>query len=64
MNRVLGFDSQWRLGIFFFTTMSRMAMRPTSFLSNGYWTEALSLLVKQPGYEADHSPPSSAKVKE
>jgi hypothetical protein len=29
MTGVLGFDSQWGLGIFLFTTMSRLALRPT-----------------------------------
>jgi hypothetical protein len=29
MIRVLGFDSQWGLGIFLFTTVSRMALGPT-----------------------------------
>jgi hypothetical protein len=29
MIEVLGFDSQWRLGIFLFTTTSRMALGPT-----------------------------------
>jgi hypothetical protein len=35
---------------------------PLILLSNGY-QGALSLGVKQPGCEADHSPPSSAEVK-
>jgi hypothetical protein len=29
LDRVLGFDTQWWLGIFLFTTMSRTALRPT-----------------------------------
>jgi hypothetical protein len=33
--RVLGFNSQWGLGIFLFT-MSRMALGPTQPLSDGY----------------------------
>jgi hypothetical protein len=36
---------------------------PLSLLSNGY-QGSLSLGVKRPGREADHSPPSSAEVKE
>jgi hypothetical protein len=60
---VLGFDSWWRLGIFLSTTASRMALGPTK--PPIQWiTGALSLRVKRPGSEADHSPPSSAKVKE
>jgi hypothetical protein len=59
---VLGFDFQWELGIFLFTTMSRMALGPTQ--PPIQWVPgALSLGVEQPGYEADHTPPSSAKVK-
>jgi len=50
------------VGISSFTIVSRPALGPT-------WTPvqwvpgALSLEVKQPGHEADHSPPSSAEVK-
>jgi hypothetical protein len=36
---------------------------PPSLLHNGY-QGALSLGVKRPGRKADHSPPSSAEVKE
>jgi hypothetical protein len=62
MIRVLGFDSWWGLGIFLFTTMSRMALGPTQFPIP--WVPgALSLRVMWLGHEADHSPPSSAKVK-
>jgi len=46
---------QWGLGIFPFTA-SRMALGPTQ--------EALSLGVKEPGCDTDHSPASSAKVRE
>jgi hypothetical protein len=42
--------------------VSRMAVGPTQ--PPIQWVpEALSLGVKWPGHEADHSPPSSAKVK-
>jgi hypothetical protein len=54
---VLGFDSQWGLGIFLFTTVSRMALGSTQ--PPMLWV----LGVKWPGCETDHSPPSSAKVK-
>jgi hypothetical protein len=61
---VLGFDSQRGLGIFLFTTaVSRTALGPTR--TPIQWVPgALSLGVKRPGIEADHSPPSSAEVKE
>jgi hypothetical protein len=62
MIRVLGFNSWQGLGIFLFTTVSRTALVPTK--PPIQWVlGALSLGVKQPGHEADHSPPSSAKVK-
>jgi hypothetical protein len=51
------------LGIFLFTIASRTALGPTQppiQLVLG----ALSLGVKRKGREADHSPPSSAEVKE
>jgi hypothetical protein len=45
-----------------FTTVSRQALRPTQ--PPVQWVPgALSLGVKRPGREADHSPPSSAEVK-
>jgi hypothetical protein len=51
------------LGIFLFTIASRTALEPTQ--PPIQWVlGALSLGVKQPGHEADHSPPSSAEVKE
>jgi hypothetical protein len=60
---VLGFDSRWGLGIFLFTTASRKALGPTQ--PPIQWVPgALSLGVKRPGREADHSPPPSAEVKE
>jgi hypothetical protein len=50
-------------GIFLFTTASRTALGPTQ--PPIQWVLAtLSLEVKRPGREADHSPPSSAEVKE
>jgi hypothetical protein len=58
---VLVFDSQRGLGIFLFTTASRTALGPTQ--PPIQWVpEALSLGVKRPGHEADHSPPSRAEV--
>jgi hypothetical protein len=58
------FDSQQRQGFAFlysFQTGSGAQCSP-SLLYNGY-LGALSLSVKRQGREADHSPPSSAKVK-
>jgi hypothetical protein len=50
------------LGIFPFTTASRTALRPTH--PPIQWVPgALSVGVKQPGREADHSLPSSAEIK-
>jgi hypothetical protein len=63
MIRVLGFDFWLGLGIFLFTTMSRMALGPTQ--PPIQWIPgAFSLGVKLPGHEADHSPLSSAENKE
>jgi hypothetical protein len=61
---VLGFDSRRRLEIFLFTTaVSRTALGPTQ--PPIQWIPgALSLGIKQPGSESDHSPPSIAEVKE
>jgi hypothetical protein len=60
---ILGFDSRLELGIFLFTTASRKALGTTQ--PPIQWVpEALSLGVKRPGCEADHSPPYSAEVKE
>jgi hypothetical protein len=59
---VLGFDSRWGLGIFLFTTASRTALGPTQ--SPIQWVPGdLSLGIKRPGREADHSPSSRAEVK-
>jgi hypothetical protein len=58
-----GFESRWGLGIFLFTIASRPALVPSQ--PPIQWTPgALSLGVKRPGREADHSPPSSDEVKE
>jgi len=60
---VLGFDSWWGLGVFLFITASRTALEPTQPPTQ--WVPgALFLGVKRPGREADHSPPSSAEIKE
>jgi hypothetical protein len=49
--------------IFLFTTASKMALGPT--LPPIQWVPgALSLGIKRPGREADHSPQSSTEVKE
>jgi hypothetical protein len=59
---VLEFDSRRGLGIFLFTTVSRTALGATQ--PPIQWVpRALSLGVKRLGREADHSPPSSAEVK-
>jgi hypothetical protein len=59
---ILGFDSRRRLGVFLFTTVTRTALGPTQ--PPIQWVSvALSLGIKRPGCEADHSPPSSADVK-
>jgi hypothetical protein len=60
---VLGFDSWQGLGIFLFTTASRMALWPTQ--PHIQWVPgALSVGIKQLGHEADHSLLSSAEIKE
>jgi hypothetical protein len=59
---VLGFDSRWGLGIFFFTSASRTALRPIQ-PPNQQVSGALSLGVKRPWREAGHSPLPSAEVK-
>jgi hypothetical protein len=60
---VLGFNFQWGLGIFLFTTTSRMALRPTQ--PPIQWVPmALPLGVKQLRHEAEHPPPYSVKIKE
>jgi hypothetical protein len=58
---VLGFDSRRGLGIFLFTA-SRTALGPTQ--PPIQWVPgAPSLGVKRQRREADHSPPSSAQVR-
>jgi hypothetical protein len=61
--RIHRLDSRRGLGIFLFTTASRMALSPTLPPIQRV-PVALSLGVKRPGSESDHSPPSSAEVKE
>jgi hypothetical protein len=59
---VRGFESRQRLGIFLYITASRLSLGPTQ--PPVQWvTGTLPLEVKRPGREADHSPPSSAEVK-
>jgi len=58
---VLGFYSQQGLGIFLFTTSDTalgLNHPPIQWVPR-----AFSLGVKWPGHEADHTPPSSAGVK-
>jgi hypothetical protein len=60
---VLEFDSRLGSRIFLFTTASITALETTQ--PPIQWVPgALSLGVKRPGREADHSPPSNAEVKE
>jgi hypothetical protein len=57
------FESRQGLGIFLFTAVSRSALGPTQ--PPVQWVPgAVFLRVYRPGREADHSPPSSAEVKE
>jgi hypothetical protein len=56
------FDSRKELEILHFTTASRPALGPTQ--PPIQWVSVtLSLVVKRPRREADHSPPSNAEVK-
>jgi hypothetical protein len=50
---IIGFNSQQGLGIFLFTTMSRIALGPTQLPIQGV-AGALFLGVKWLGHEADH----------
>jgi hypothetical protein len=60
---MLGLDSRRGLGVSLFTIVSRMALGPTQPPND--WVQGdLSLGVKQPRREADHSPPSSTEAKE
>jgi hypothetical protein len=59
-----GFESRQVLGIFLLATASRPTLVPPPPASQQMGTTALSLRVKWPGHEADHSLPSSAEVKE
>jgi hypothetical protein len=68
-HRIIGVDDRGcrvrflaGLGIFLFTTASRTALGPTQPpIQSVPWV--FSVRVKRPGREADHSPPSSAEVK-
>jgi hypothetical protein len=53
-----------RLGIFLFSTASSPAQHSPAQPPIQWVPEILSLGVKRPWHEADHSPPSSAEVKE
>jgi hypothetical protein len=56
------FESSYRVKNFLFSTSSRLAVGSTQ--PPIQWVPGvLSLGVKQPGHEADQSPPKSAKVK-
>jgi hypothetical protein len=60
MNVRVGFESRRGLGIFLFTTASSSVLGPTQ--PPIQWVPgALSMGVKRPDREADHSPPSSAE---
>jgi hypothetical protein len=53
--------SQQRLGVFLFTTMSRLDLGPTQPIQ---WVPGVLFLgKKRPGHEADYSPPSSVEIK-
>jgi hypothetical protein len=58
-----GLESQWELRIFLFDTMSRPVVGPIQ-LPIQLVPGTLSLEVKRPMREADHSPLSSVDVKE
>jgi hypothetical protein len=53
----------WMIGVLVFTTASRLALGPTQPPIQRV-PGAFCLGVKRPAREADHSPPSSAEVKE
>jgi hypothetical protein len=56
-----GFEPRQGLGIFLFTNMYRLALGPTQ-LPIQWEPGALSLGLKRPGCEADHTPSSSTEV--
>jgi hypothetical protein len=59
----MGFDSRRELGIFLFTIASRMVPGPTQ--PPIQWVPVpLSMGVKRPEREANHSPPYIAEVEE
>jgi hypothetical protein len=60
---VIGFDSRRRIGIFLFATASRTVLRHTQS-SNQYIPGTLSLVLKRPRREFDHSQSSGTEVKE
>jgi hypothetical protein len=60
-DRMIGVRFPVGMGIFLFDTTSRQTLRPTHPPTQRYG--GLSLRVKWPGREADHSPSSSAEVK-
>jgi hypothetical protein len=57
-----GFESWYRLGFFLLTTTPRQSLGPTQ-PSIQWILGTLSLGVKRPGREADHSTPSIVEVK-
>jgi hypothetical protein len=60
--RLDGFEFRHGLEIFLFTTASRPALEPTQ--PPIHWVPGtLSLGVKRPGREAEHSSPSSTELK-
>jgi hypothetical protein len=62
-DRMVGVRSPEGAGVFLFDTMSRPDLGHTQ-LPTHWVAGTLSLRVKQPAHEADHSSPSSAEVKE
>jgi hypothetical protein len=54
---IRGFDSRWELGIFFFSSASRPALEPSQ--PPIQWVPG----VNRPRREGDHSPASTAEVK-
>jgi len=55
------FPAEAMMGCFLIANVYRLALRPTQ-LPIQWVPGALTQRVKWPGYEADHSPPSSAEV--